>query len=172
MSRIWREEYYELERPIIKALLKASKEIDWTDFNRDPMEIVCKSSQLITEEMTTEQWKREQAEDEAISEVIKAITSSDVNVFASEQAEQMYRSQSKLVMRHGLLYRKYYNINLKEERMQFVLPKRYWHKALEACHDNVGHLGIIEQYPCFVIGSIGQIWHRTLRFILNLVHSA
>ena len=26
--------------------------------------------------------------------------------------------------------------------MQFVLPKKYWHKALEACHDNVGHLGI------------------------------
>ena len=26
--------------------------------------------------------------------------------------------------------------------MQFVLPKKYWHKALEACHDNVGHLGL------------------------------
>ena len=45
-------------------------------------------------------------------------------------------------MRHGLLYKKYYDINLKEERMQFVLPNKYWHKALEACHDNVGHLGI------------------------------
>ena len=26
--------------------------------------------------------------------------------------------------------------------MQFVLPRRYWSRALEACHDNVGHLGI------------------------------
>ena len=26
--------------------------------------------------------------------------------------------------------------------MQFVLPKEYWSQALEACHDNVGHLGI------------------------------
>ena len=26
--------------------------------------------------------------------------------------------------------------------MQFVLPKKYWSRALEACHDNVGHLGI------------------------------
>ena len=26
--------------------------------------------------------------------------------------------------------------------MQFVLPKKYWQKALEACHDNVGHLEI------------------------------
>ena len=61
---------------------------------------------------------------------------------ASKRAKQMYRFRSKLVMRHGQLYKKYYDINLKEERMQFILPKRYWHKALEACHDNVGHLGI------------------------------
>ena len=26
--------------------------------------------------------------------------------------------------------------------MQFILPKKYWQKALEACHDDVGHLGI------------------------------
>ena len=142
LSRIRREEYYELEGPIIKALLKASLETDCTDFNGDPMEIVCKSSQMVAEKMTTEQLKKEPAEDEAIGEVIKAITLSDVKDFSSEQAKQMYRSQSKLNMRQGLLYRKYYDINLKEERMQFVLPKRYWHKALEVCHDNVGHLGI------------------------------
>ena len=45
-------------------------------------------------------------------------------------------------MRHGLLYRKYYDINQKEDRIQFVLPKKYHVQALEACHDNVGHLGI------------------------------
>ena len=78
-----------------------------------------------------------------IGKVIKAITlGADTHAFTSEQAKQMYRFRSKLVMRHGLLYKKYYDINLKEERMQFVLPKKYWHKALEACHDNVGHLGI------------------------------
>ena len=26
--------------------------------------------------------------------------------------------------------------------MQFVLPKKYWQKALAACHDNMGHLQI------------------------------
>ena len=64
-----------MEGPIVKALLKASQETDWTDFNGDPMEIVCKGSQLVTEKMTTEQWKKEQAEDEVSGEVIKAITS-------------------------------------------------------------------------------------------------
>ena len=100
--------------------------MDWTDFNGNPTEIVCKSSQIITEKMTTEQWKKEQAEDEAIGQVIKAITVGvDTHAFASEQARQMYRFRSKLAMRHGLLCKKYYDINLKEERMQFVLPKRY-----------------------------------------------
>ena len=26
--------------------------------------------------------------------------------------------------------------------MKFLLPKKYWHMAMEACHDNVGYLGI------------------------------
>ena len=34
------------------------------------MEIVCKSSQTVTEKMTMKQWKKEQAEDEMIGEVI------------------------------------------------------------------------------------------------------
>ena len=66
----------------------------------------------------------------------------DTDAFASEQAKQLYRCRSKLVMQHELLYRKYYDINLKEERIQFVLPKKFWHKALDACHDSVGHLVI------------------------------
>ena len=74
LSRIAREENHELESPVVKALLKTSQEADWTNFNGNPTEIVCKSFQLVTEKMTTEQWKNEQAEDEAIGEVIKAIT--------------------------------------------------------------------------------------------------
>ena len=124
LSRIPREEYHELESPVVKALIKASQKADWTDFDGNPTEIVCKSSQLVTEKMTTEQWKNEQAEDKAIGEVIKAITvGADTHAFTSEQAKQMYRFRSKFVMRHGLLYKKYNDINLKEERMQFVLPK-------------------------------------------------
>ena len=40
--------------------------------------------------MTTEQWKREQAEDEVIGEVIKAITlGADTHDSTSEQAKQI-----------------------------------------------------------------------------------
>ena len=62
--------------------------------------------------------------------------------FSSDLAKQMFRYRNKLVWRHGLLYKKYFDINLQEERMQFVLPKEYWSCALQVCHDNIGHLGI------------------------------
>ena len=52
LSRIPREEYHKLEGPVVKALLETSQGTDWTDFNGNPMEIVCKSSQTVTEKMT------------------------------------------------------------------------------------------------------------------------
>ena len=77
--------------------------------------------------MTTEQWKMEQANDETISQVIEAMKAgSGEYTFSSELAKQMFRCRNRLVWRHGLLYKKYFNINLQEERMQFVLPKKYW----------------------------------------------
>ena len=103
LSRILREGYHELESPVVKAFLKASQETDWTNFNGNPTKIVCKSSPIVAKKMTTEQWKNEQAEDEVIGEVIKAITvGADTCAFTYEQAKQMYRFRSKLVMRHGL----------------------------------------------------------------------
>ena len=60
--------------------------------------------------MTTEQWKLEQVEDEVTGRVMKAIKSSaNTYAFTSEQAKQMYRFRSKFVMRHGLLFKKYYD---------------------------------------------------------------
>ena len=113
LSQIPRNGYYELESPVVKALLKSSHEADWTDFNGHPSDIVCKSSQIITEKMTTEQWKREQANDETISQVIEAMKAgSGEYTFSSELAKQMFRFRNKLLRRHGLLYKKCFDINL------------------------------------------------------------
>ena len=143
LSRIPRRGYHEVESPVVKVLLKSSQETDWTDYNGNPSEIVCKSCQMILDRMTTEQWKKEQANDEIISQVVKAMENSSENhAFSSELVRQMFRHRNKLMKRHGLLYTKFFDINVQEERMQFVLPRRYWSQALEACHDNIGHLGI------------------------------
>ena len=143
LSRIPRKGYHELESPVVKALLKFSQETDWTDYNGNLSEIVCKSCQIIPDKITTEQWRKEQANDEIISQVVKAMENSSKNhAFSSELLRQMFRHRNRLIRRHGLLYKKFFDINVQEERMQFVLLRRYWSQALEACHDNVGHLGI------------------------------
>ena len=79
LSRIPRKGYHELKNPVVKALLKSSQETDWTDYNGNPSEIVCKSCQMILDRMTTEQGKKEQANDEIISKVVKAMKNSSEN---------------------------------------------------------------------------------------------
>ena len=82
---------------------------------------------MILDRMTTEQWRKEQANDEIISQVVKAMENSSENhAFSSELARQMFRHRNKLIKRHGLLYKKFFDINVQEERMQFALPRRYW----------------------------------------------
>ena len=60
LSRIPADGYYELESPVVKTILKSCQENDWTDFNRNPTEVVCKTSQVVEGKMTNEQWKTEQ----------------------------------------------------------------------------------------------------------------
>ena len=60
LSRIPADGYYELESPVVKRILKSCQENDWTDFNGNPTEVVCKTSQVVEGKMTNEQWKTEQ----------------------------------------------------------------------------------------------------------------
>ena len=127
LSCIPRNGYHELESLVVKVLVKSSQETDWIDFNGNPSDIVCKSCQMIPDRMTTEQWKKEQANDEIIGQVVKAMENSSENhAFSSELARQMFRHRNKLIERHGLLHKKFFDIDVQEERMQFVLPRRYW----------------------------------------------
>ena len=60
----------------------------------------------------------------------------------NDECRQVLHNRSRLLFHSGLLYRKVFNGQLQENKFQFVLPKSYWKQALEACHDNMGHLGI------------------------------
>ena len=60
----------------------------------------------------------------------------------SDDSRRLLCGRSRLLLRSGLLYRKVYGGQLQESEFQFVLPKIYWQQALEACHDNMGYLGI------------------------------
>ena len=63
------------------------------------------------------------------------------DVFSNE-SKGLLHSQSRLLFRCGLLYRKVFDGQIQEDKFQFLLPQPYWKQALEACHENMGHLGI------------------------------
>ena len=60
----------------------------------------------------------------------------------SVESRWLLHNRSQLLFRCGLLYRKVFDGQLQDNKFQFVLPQTYWKQALEACHDNMGHLGI------------------------------
>ena len=116
---------------------------DWSDYNFHPTDLVCKSTQIVVHKKSKDDWKIEQENDPIIGPVIEAIKSktSDTTGF-SDESKQLFRGRSHLLFYCGLLYRKIFNGQLQENRFQFVLSKTYWKQSLEACHDNMGHLGI------------------------------
>ena len=60
----------------------------------------------------------------------------------NDDSKRLLHGRSRLLFHCGLLYRKVFDSQLQENKFQFVLPKPYWKQSLEACHDNMGHLGI------------------------------
>ena len=54
----------------------------------------------------------------------------------------LLKCKKDLILKNGLLYRKTNLRNHPELVVQFVLPKRFIHKVILACHDDNGHLGM------------------------------
>ena len=91
LSRIPADGYYELESPIVKTILKSCQENDWTNFNGNPTELVCKTSQVVEGKMTDEQWKTEQSNDDTISQILWVLKNKEgPDSLKTELAKQMY----------------------------------------------------------------------------------
>ena len=60
----------------------------------------------------------------------------------NDDSKRLLHGRSRLLFSCGMLYRKVFDGQLQESKFQFVHPKPYWKQSLEACHDNMGHLGI------------------------------
>ena len=54
--------------------------------------------------------------------------------------KKLLKYQNQLVLRNNLVYHKIGN-NLGNSTMQFILPSKFRERALEACHDEIRHLG-------------------------------
>ena len=52
----------------------------------------------------------------------------------------LIRIEKQLVLKQGVLYRRTTQVN-RRTRLQLVLPPSFRTKAIEGCHNQVGHLG-------------------------------
>ena len=143
LSCIPRDGHALINTSTIKVIMTAVPSTDWCEYNLNPSEIVCKSTQIVIHKRTRDDWKNEQENDPIIGPVIKAMKNKTSNITGfTDESRQLFRNRSCLLFCCGLLYRKVFDGQLQENKFQFVLPKSYWKQSLEACHDNMGHLGI------------------------------
>ena len=104
---------------------------------------ICKSTQEVVHKKSRDDWKTEQENDPIIGPVIQAMRSKKYDTSQmNEYSKRLSCGRSRLLFHCGLLYRKVFDGQLQENKFQFVLPNPYWKQSLEACHDNMGHLGI------------------------------
>ena len=143
LSYIPRASIILIDASAVRAIIRAIPHTDHTDYNYNPPNIVCKSTQVVVHKKSREDWKVEQENDPIIGLAIEVIRSKKCSEDAlSDESRWLLCNRSHLLFRCGLLYRTVFDGQLQENKFQFVLPQTYWKQALEACHDNMGHLGI------------------------------
>ena len=143
LSHIPRPKYQVVDTATAKAIIDIVPRTDLTEYNYHSTDIVCKFTQMIVHKMSRDDWKTEQENDSIIGPVIQAMRSKNCdNSQMNDESRQVLHNRSRLLLCSSLLYRKVFDGQLQENKFQFVLPKSYWKQALEACHDNMGHLGI------------------------------
>ena len=143
LSQIPRDGHTILDKPTVKAIMLAIPYADWSDYNLCPSDTVCKSTQMVVHKKSRDDWRIEQENDPIIGPVIEAIQTKTSNTTGfSDESKRLFQNRSHLLFRCWLLYREIFDGQQQENKFQFVLPKSYWKQSLEACHDNMGHLGI------------------------------
>ena len=132
-----------IDAEAVQAIANAAQFNDLTELNEHPNLLICKSASPVPRKFTNEIWKDEQSQDEDISIVYQVIQGTQLGLSeVGNDVKTMLRRKNKFVIRNGLLYRKCQAASHDTEYLQFVLPKRFRKQALEACHDEIGHLGV------------------------------
>ena len=65
--------------------------IDWSDYNLNPSDIVCKSTQMVVHKKSRDDWKIEQEDDPIIGPVIEAIQNKTSNTARfSDESKRLF----------------------------------------------------------------------------------
>ena len=99
-----------IDAPAVKAITSAVPYTDHTDYNYNPSNIVCKSTQVVVHIKSRDDWRVEQENDSIISPAIEAIKSKKyIKDTLSDESRGLLHNGSQLLFRCGLLYRKVFD---------------------------------------------------------------
>ena len=138
-----REEEIYLDKDAIRAIANAMQVGEFSEIDENPNLSICKSSTPTPKKFSNEDWVREQNQDPNIGWFIQLLKGNKVeSELLTSDVNIMKRRKGRYVLRNGLLYKKCVSNNRETGYLQFVLPIPFRKQALEACHDEVGNLGI------------------------------
>ena len=94
--------------------------------------------------MTPLEWCHAQSMDPIINQIIgeikqKTIGKLKIKMGMPSELKALIRIKKQLMLKQGVLYRKY-QVNTRT-KLQLLFPQSYRQRAIEECHDQVGHLG-------------------------------
>ena len=95
--------------------------------------------------MTPLQGCQAQAKNPAIHHIIDSMQNKTLRTLKIQggmpsELKALIRLRKQLILKQGVLYRRTTPVNAKS-RLQLILPPSHCTKAIEGCHDQVGHLG-------------------------------
>ena len=100
-----------------------------------------------TLKLTQKDWVKEQMDDVDLNKIVQLLKSNQLNTYMTQEMDSsmiqiLLRCKKDLILKNRLLYWRTKLKNHPEPVVQFVLPKRFIHKVILACHDDNGHLGM------------------------------
>ena len=135
--------YIHIDNDAVRTIANAMQIGEFSKLNENPNLIICKSAQPTPQKFSNNDWIGEQNQDPDIGQFIQLLKGHKVEPESlTDDINIMKRKKGRYIIRNGLLYKKCVSNNRETGYLQFVLPKLFRKQALEACHDEIGHLVI------------------------------
>ena len=138
-----------VEPLIVKTMLQSKLKSD-ISFPEEylPEKVLLKNMIVDTTlKLTQKDWVKEQMDDVNLNKIVQLLKSNQLNTYMTQEMDSsaiqiLLRCKKELILKNRLLYRRTNLKNHPEPVVQFVLPKRFIHKVILACHDDNRHLGM------------------------------
>ena len=133
---------------IVKTMLKSKLESE-ISFPEEhlPVNLLLKSITIDTTlKLTQKDWVKEQMDDVDLNKIVQLLKFNKLRTYMAQEMDSssmqiFLRYKKDLFLKNKMLYWKAILKNHPEPVAQFVLPKRFIHKVILACHDDNRHLG-------------------------------